>query len=80
MATLTITNLADLRVGDRPISFEGRRYNRPLTVSAELAPIEPGSPVYGVRLDAPGTDIEWVLYPAQIDGHELTIERPEREE
>lgn len=72
---ITITKLADLRVGDRPISFNGRRYNRPLTVAAELGPIEPGSPVQGVRLDAPGAGIEWVFYPSQMDGRALVIER-----
>lgn len=48
-------------------------------MAAALGPIEPGSPVHGVRLVNPDPDpdssLELVLYPSQVDGLALVIER-----
>lgn len=43
-----------------------------------LGPIEPGSPVRGVRVESPNpaSGVEWVLYPAQMDGRAMEVERP----
>lgn len=75
--TLTVTRLADLRAGDRILSWDGRPYNPPRVVQSELGPIEPGSPVHGVWLEnpTPGGLVEYVLYPSQMDGRRLEVSR-----
>lgn len=77
MSTIIVTRLAELRVGDRIISRDGRAYAKPLRVTDELAPIEYGSPVIGVRVENPNpsSGIEWVLYPSQMDGRQMEVER-----
>lgn len=79
METITINRLADLRVGDRIMSWEGRAYNPPRVVTSPLGPIEFGSPVQGVRLANPNPDsaLEYVLYRSQMDGRKLDVLRPE---
>jgi hypothetical protein len=76
--TLTVHRLADLRPGDRILGYETVTYRTPRTVAASLAPIEPSSPVLGVRLTNPNpaSSIELVLYPSQMDGLAIHIERP----
>lgn len=73
----TITRLSELRTGDVILSLDGRPYRKPLRVTDALGPIEPGSPVKGVRVESPNpaSGIEWVLYPSQLDGHRLEVER-----
>ena len=75
--TFTITRLRDLRVGDVILSLDGRPYRKPRVVTTELGPIEPGSPVVGVRLENPNpsSEIEYVLYPAQVDGLQMEVQR-----
>ena len=75
---VTITRAADLRAGDRIVSVAPTiTYRPPRTVAAPLGPIEPGSPVHGVRLvnPDPTSTLELVLYPSQVDGLALVIER-----
>lgn len=76
-ATFTITRLRDLRVGDVILSLDGRPYRKPRVVTTELGPIEPGSPVVGVRLENPNpsSEIEYVLYPSQVDGLQMEVQR-----
>lgn len=79
MKEMIVTNLAELREGDVLTALDGKRYAKALTVVDELAPITAGSPVHGVRFEPPtGSGIEWVFYPGQMDGHSMTINRPER--
>ena len=75
--TITVTRLADLRFGDRIKNWDGRPYNPPRRVVSELGTIAPGSPVQGVRLQNPNptSPIELVLYPSQMDGRRLEVER-----
>ena len=75
--SVTITRLADLRVGDFIKSWDGHRYNPPRRVTSELGPITTGSPVQGVRLEnpTPGSPVELVLYPAEMDGRTLEVVR-----
>ncbi|MDK9322188.1 hypothetical protein [Propionibacterium freudenreichii] len=75
--TFTITRLRDLRVGDVILSLDGRPYRKPRVVTTELGPIEPGSPVVGVRLENPNpsSEIEYVLYPSQVDGLQMEVQR-----
>lgn len=77
MSKIIVTRLAELRIGDRLLSFNGRPYRAPLRVTDELAPIEFGSPVRGVRVESPNpsSGIEWVLYPSQMDGRQMEVER-----
>jgi hypothetical protein len=42
--------LDDLYPGDVIVAVNGRRYRKPLHVTDPLGPIEPGSPVRGVRV------------------------------
>lgn len=74
--TFTITRLRDLRVGDVILSLDGRPYRKPRVVTTELGPIEPGSPVVGVRLENPNpsSEIEYVLYPSQVDGLQMEVQ------
>lgn len=74
---IIVTDLAELRAGDRIVAFDAHKYKAPLIVTDELAPIEAGSPVIGVRVAPPKPDdpIEWVLYPNEYNGHELAVER-----
>lgn len=74
---VTVNRLADLRFGDRIKSWDGHAYNPPRRVMYELGPIEPGSPVQGVRLENPnpGSTLEYVLYPSQMDGRTLEVDR-----
>ena len=76
-ATFTITRLRDLRVGDVILSLDGRPYRKPRVVTTELGPIEPGSPVVGVRVENsnPSSEIEYVLYPSQVDGLQMEVQR-----
>lgn len=77
MQTITVHRLAELRVGDRITSHGGRAYRTPLRVTDPLGPIEAGSPVQGVRVESPNpsSGIEWVLYPSQMDGRPMEVER-----
>lgn len=77
MATIIVKRLADLRAGDTLLSLDGRPYKTPLWVSDPLGPIAEGSPVQGVRVvnPNPNSDVEWVFYPSQVDGHTLEVER-----
>lgn len=76
MKELIVAKLAELREGDVLTALDGKSYAKPLTVTDELAPIAPGSPVRGVRFEPPaGSGVEWVFYPGQMDGHRMTIER-----
>lgn len=78
MYPVIVRRLADLRAEDRIVARSGRRYGRPLRVLEPLGPIEPGSPVEGVRVVNPNSDsgAEWVLYPSQMDGQQLEVDRP----
>ena len=75
--TFIITRLRDLRVGDVILSLAGRPYRKPRVVTTELGPIEPGSPVVGVRVENPNpsSEIEYVLYPSQVDGLQMEVQR-----
>lgn len=75
--TFTITRLRDLCVGDVILSLGGRPYRKPRVVTTELGSIEPGSPVVGVRLENPNpsSEIEYVLYPSQVDGLQMEVQR-----
>ncbi|MFK5160465.1 hypothetical protein [Propionibacterium freudenreichii] len=75
--TFIITRLRDLRVGDVILSLDGRPYRKPRVVTTELGPIEPGSPVVGVRVENPNpsSEIEYVLYPSQVDGLQMEVQR-----
>ena len=77
MQSITIYRLADLCKGDRIISYDGQTYVHPRICASPLGPIEPGSPVQGVRLEAPNPQsvIEWVLYPSQMDGRPMEVIR-----
>lgn len=75
---ITVTTSADLRAGDRIVSVGPAITYRPVReVASALGPIEPGSTVLGVRLvnPDPASALELVLYPSQIDGLALVIER-----
>jgi hypothetical protein len=76
-STITVTRLDQLRVGDKIHSWDGHPYNPPRTVTHALAPLEPGSSVKGVRLANPNpvNQLEYVLYPSQMNGLPLVIER-----
>ena len=78
MYPVIVRRLADLRPRDRIVAHSGQRYRRPLQVLEALGPIEPGSPVIGVRVQNPNPDspTEWVLYPSQMDGQEMEVDRP----
>lgn len=76
MYPVIVYRLADLRAEDRIVARGGQRYGKPLRVLEPLRPIEPGSPVQGVRVLNPGTLTEWVLYPSQMDGQQLEVDRP----
>lgn len=78
MYPVIVRRLADLRAEDRIVARSGQRYGRPLRVLAPLGPIESGSPVEGVRVVNPNADsvAEWVLYPSQMDGQQLEVDRP----
>lgn len=77
MATIIVKRLIDLQAGDTLLSLDGRAYRTPLWVTDPLGPIEEGSPVQGVRVANPNPDsnVEWVFYPSQVDGHTLEVER-----
>lgn len=74
---LQFSKLSQLRRGDRILSCGQVNYAVARVVARELAQLEPGSPVRGVRLEPPypGTRIEWVLYPSQCDGLSIVVER-----
>ena len=74
--THTTTRLADLRTGDRITRLGDITYrNGGRTVTAPLAPIESGSPVIGVRCGTLAGGVEFVLYPSQVNGLDITFER-----
>lgn len=77
MQKLIITELAELRAGDRILSWDGRPYSKPRVVAQPLGPIGPGT-VYGVRLvsPTPASGIEHVLYFDHMEGRRLEVERP----
>lgn len=76
METIIITRLADLKAGDRLVSFDGTPYQKLLVVQSPLGPIEQGSSVRVVRITPPeGSGIDWVFYLSQMDGYDMTIER-----
>lgn len=77
MQNLIITKLADLQAGDRILSWDGRPYRPARVVAQRLGYIGAGS-VQGVRLvnPHPASDVEHVLYPSQMDGRRLEVERP----
>jgi len=73
---IVITRLADLRIGDRIISREGRTYNPPYVVTAIIGAIEAGSPGEGVRLASPVDSwLGHVLNRSQVDGRVLEVQR-----
>lgn len=78
MYPVIVRRLADLRAEDRIVARDGQRYGKPLRVLEALGPVEPGSPVQGVRVVNPNPDspTEWVLYPSQMDGQQLEVDRP----
>ena len=57
--------------------WEPGRSRPPRRVVSELGTITAGSPVQGVRLQNPNptSPIELVLYPSQMDGRRLEVER-----
>lgn len=77
MQNLIITKLAELHAGDRILSWDGRPYRPARVVAQRLGYIGAGN-VQGVRLvnPHPTSDIEHVLYPSQMDGRRLEVERP----
>lgn len=77
MQNLIITKLAELHAGDRILSWDGRPYRPARVVAQRLGYIGAGS-VQGVRLVNPHpiSDVEHVLYPSQMDGRRLEVERP----
>ena len=76
MEEIVITRLADLRIGDRIISREGRAYNPPYVVLAIIGPVVAGSPGEGVRLASPVDSwLDHVLNPSQVDGQVLEVQR-----
>ena len=76
MEEIVITRLADLRIGDRIISREGRAYNPPFVVTAIFGPVEAGSPGEGVRLASTVDSwLDHVLNPSQVDGQVLEVQR-----
>ncbi|PYC99861.1 hypothetical protein B4U78_013940 [Microbacterium esteraromaticum] len=76
MQNIIITKLADLHAGDRILSWAGRPYRPARVVAQRLGYIGAGS-VQGVRLvnPHPTSDVEHVLYPSQMDGRRLEVER-----
>lgn len=73
-----LTDLAKLRKGDIVLAVDGKRRRSPITVESELGPIEPGSPVNGVRFEkVRPDDIDMVFYPSQVNGLDIEIDRPE---
>lgn len=78
MYPVIVRRLAELRPQDRIVARSGHRYPKPLQVLDALGPIEPGSPVVGVRVQSPHPDspTEWVLYPSQMDGQLIEVDRP----
>ena len=76
MQNLIITKLADLHAGDRILSWDGRPYRPARIVAQRLGYIGAGR-VQGVRLvnPHPTGDVEHVLYPSQMDGRRLEVER-----
>lgn len=78
MYPIIVRSLAELRHGDRLIARSGVRYPRPLRVIAALGPIPGTAHGRGVRVENPidGDDAEWVIYPWQMDGQVLEIDRP----
>lgn len=77
MQNLIITKLADLHARDRILSWDSRPYRPARVVAQGLGYIGAGS-VQGVRLvnPHPTSDVEHVLYPSQMDGRRLEVERP----
>lgn len=77
MQTLIITRLVELHAGDRILSWDGRPYHPARIVAQRLGYIGAGE-VRGVRLvnPFPTGDVAHVLYPAQMDGLRLEVERP----
>ena len=76
MEEIVITRLADLRIGDRVISREGRAYNPPYVVTAIIGPIEGGLLGEGVRLASPVDSwLDHVLNPSRVDGRVLEVQR-----
>lgn len=74
--TNTTRTLSDLRAGDRILSIGSINHTRqPLVADSPLGPIEPGSPVNGVRCGTLAGGVEMVLYPSQCDGQLITYER-----
>lgn len=73
---ITVTHLTDLRRGDRITAVGAIDHSRkPLMVSDPLGPIDPGSPVVGVRCGTLAGGVEMVLYPSQCDGQRIAVER-----
>lgn len=76
MAHMIIRRLAELKKGDVLLAVDGVRRARPLTVQDPLGFI--AGEVEGVRfVPPPGSGIEWVFYPGQMDGQDMEIDRPE---
>lgn len=78
MYPIIVRSLAELRTGDRLVARSGVRYRRPLRVIAALGPIAGTLHGRGVRVENPiaGDATEWVIYPWQMDGQVLEIDRP----
>lgn len=77
MYPVIVRRLADLRQGDRIIAHSGIRYRRPLRVVAPLGAL-PGSAAKGVRVETPAAEgrSQQTLYPWQMDGQVLDVDRP----
>lgn len=77
MYPVLIRRLDDLRRGDRIIAHSGIRYPRPLRVVAPLG-LLPGGGAKGVRVESPADEgaSPQTLYPWQMDGQVLDVDRP----
>lgn len=74
MSTITVTDLADLRRGDRVLAIGSISHrNKPLEVESSLGPI--AGPVQGVRCGTLAGGVEMVLYPSQCNGQQIVVER-----
>jgi len=80
VSSIIVNRVADLRIGDRIKGWGGHTYDPPRVVTTTLGPIAPGSPVEGVRLEnpKPGSTLELVRYPAEMDGRAMEVDRPEQ--
>jgi hypothetical protein len=75
VSRLVVHRARELRRGDRILKLGAVDYNPPREVLAPLAPI--AGQVVGVRTSnpCPGSPVEYVLYPSQIDGTPMLVDR-----